>query len=380
MKRIALLALAILLPVMSLQAARSLAALEERAARRPNNANTWYDLTLRYCEEDSIVKAVESWKHLAGLDKELAGDFFILTKVATYMGVEPFFPQLVSDTAGEAPRFSPDGKWIVFQGVRNGRTNIGLMDIFGENFRWVTSADVSDDIQYNSPDFAGSASKLIYVVTTIDGTGRSNIVIHDLETDETNELFVDMMTDLESPRMFSENSPIVFSYFSPDTRSREIAVYDREEGELTELTHNIFTDQNPGYSNDGSDIIFATDQRLVFDIYSMNPQGSGKEREIEWLGYDIHPDLGDEDSRIVFASYRHGGKQLDIFFTDRDDDRVFPVTLSQAQDYFPDLSADGNWLAFMSTRSEDGRPRIYLVSLNQPVTVETLLEKVAEEN
>ncbi|MCK4334282.1 PD40 domain-containing protein [candidate division WOR-3 bacterium] len=368
MKRIAFLLMGVLFVAGSLQAKLSLASLEEKVARSPDNARAVYKLARRYCEDDSAVQAIETWKRLADLDLKLASDVFLRTKVAVYLGLEPFFPQPVSDSIAMTPRFSPDGRKIVFHSMKNGQ--IGSMDFSGENFRWITADD-----RYNAtPCFGGSRDQFFYIRSTADDTGME-LVYYNAEGGEPEVLLSGLSSLCETPDWVSNDLPVLFFYLSVDTKSGEIALYDRKTGELIELTHDAYMDRFPRYSSNGKLIVYADYRRLQPDIYIMNSRGKLVERVTDWPGRDIYPDFGDHNRKIAFVSDRNGGGQFDVFVCDRRTGEVIPVTYNERTDTTPDLSNDGNWLLFQSNRG-DGRPRTYIVSLNQPISAEQLLAEI----
>jgi Tol biopolymer transport system component len=368
-KRIAFLLMGVLLVAGGLQAKPSLASLEERVARSPDNARAVHKLARRYCEDDSAVQAIETWKRLADLDLKLASDVFLRTKVAVYLRVEPYFPEPVSDSIVMTPRFSPDTRKIVFHSMKNGQ--IGSMDFSGENYRWLTA----DDRYNTTPCFAGSGDQFFYTRTTADKTGMELVYYNAEGGGEPEALFSGFSKFFETPDWVSDESPVLFDYMSLDTKSMEIGLYDRKAGELIELTHDAYMDRFPRYSSNGKLIVYANFRRLQSDIYIMNTRGRVTERVTSWPGVDIYPDFGDHNRKIAFVSDRNGGGQLDVFVYDRRTGMVIPVTYNEKMDTAPDLSDDGNWLLFQSNRG-DGRPRTHIVSLNQPVSAEQLLAEI----
>lgn len=369
MKRIAFFLMGVLLVTGGLQAKASLASLEEKVARSPDNARAVYKLARRYCEDDSAVQAIETWKRLADLDLKLASDVFLRAKIAVYLGLEPFFPQPVSDSIAMTPRFSPDGRKIVFHSMKNGQ--IGTMDFSGENFSWITADD-----RYNvTPCFAGSRDQFFYIRRTADESGMELVYYNAEGGGDPEVLLGGLSSFFETPDWVSDELPVLFGYLSVDTKSGEIGLYDRKAGELIELTHNVYMDRFPRYSSNGKLIVYANYRRLQSDIYIMNTRGKLVERVTSWPGTDIYPDFGDHNRKIAFVSDRNGGGQFDVFVCDRRTGEVIPVTYNERTDTTPDLSNDGNWLLFQSNRG-DGRPRTYIVSLNQPISAEQLLAEI----
>jgi len=373
-KKITLTVMAIMIAVVALQAKPSITSLEEKLARNPKDAKALYELTRIYCEQDSVPQAVESWEKLAELDKKLAADVFLVTKVASYNGIEPFFPQLLTDTMAEFVKISSDGKRIVVQKVTNGRTNVAIMDLNGENYHWITTAGMNDNVEFLSPAFAGSNSSILYLKKMMDGSGME-LLYHDLNGGDSEVVFSNVAKYIDFPSW--GGNYIAFNYFSPDTKSLEIGLYNRNKGELIELTNNIYAENYPEFSSDGKEIVYVKNPALQEDIYIMNTKGKDIEQVTNWPGSDALPTFGDHNKKIAFISDRNGGGQYDIFIYDRKTKDIFPVTVNPARDITPALSEDGNWLIFESERG-DGAKRLYILSLNQPITVDKLLEKMAK--
>jgi hypothetical protein len=380
-KKLALPILGVLILSSTVLAKTTLSSLEERVARQPNNARAVYELTREYCRRDSAVQAVDSWKRLASLDTKLASDVFLRAKVAVYLGVEPFFPQLISDSAVEAARFSPDGRKLCFQVLQNSQYNVGTMNTFGGGeFRYMTKTSLG----CFGPCFAGSYDKFLYFREMVEGepgsaTASTQLIYNNTAGSGEEIVYTNPISGLESIDWVSDDKPILFSYVSVDTRTWEIGLYDRKAGELKELTKNYYSDKHPRYSSDGKLIVYIDDRQIDLEIRIMDTKGRIIENVAPGPGRDMLPAFGDHDRKVAFCSDRNGGNQFDIFVYDRKTKDVIPVTYNTVQDAFPDFSNDGNWIVFTSNRGQDSQSRLYLVSLNQPISIEDLLKKISEK-
>lgn len=374
MKKLALPVLGVLILSLSVSAKTNLSTLEEKVARQPNNTRAVYELTREYCRNDSVVQAIDSWKRLAALDTVLAADVFLRAKVAVYLGLEPFFPEVISDSSMEAARFSQDGKKICFQGLWNSQFNVGTMNTFGGGeFHYMTK---TQDGCYG-PCFAGSYDRFLYFRDIRGETSATTQLIYNNTAGAGEEvIYTNPVQGLESLDWMSDDKPILFSYVSIDTKTWEIGLYDKNKGELKELTKNYFSDKHPRYSSDGKYIVYIDDRLIDWEIRIMDTKGKIVENVAPGSGRDMLPAFGANDSKVVFCSDRNDGKQFDIFVYDRKTKDVIPVTYDPGQDAFPDFSKDGNWIVFTSTRGQDGTSKPYLVSLNQPISIESLLGKI----
>jgi Tol biopolymer transport system component len=69
------------------------------------------------------------------------------------------------------PQYSPDGKKIVFSGVRNGQTDLFIYQSIGNNFTQLTN-DPFDDVQ---PQFIDQATRVIFSSNRTDDTLRKDV-------------------------------------------------------------------------------------------------------------------------------------------------------------------------------------------------------------
>ena len=134
-------------------------------------------------------------------------------------------PVQLTDAAGisEAPHFHPDGTEILFKSDRSGRFDIYLMNVDGSNLRRLTNSGVDDFDPSWSPD----------------------------------------------------GTQIVFSSQRVQPDREDIWIMDRNGDNETRLLFNNVWDWHPVFSTDGSQIIFTSDRDGSYDLFRMNPNGTG---------------------------------------------------------------------------------------------------------
>jgi len=109
-------------------------------------------------------------------------------------------------------------------------------------------------------------------------------------------------------------------------------------------------------------ILFASDRDTPgsFEIYSMNPDGSGVSRLTNSPGQDFSPAWSPDGKRIAFVSLRSDAFG-EIYVMNADGTGVQRVTNSAGIDGAPTWSKDGKQIAFMSTR-QDPQGDIYVMN------------------
>lgn len=158
----------------------------------------------------------------------------------------------------------------------------------------------------------------------------------------------------------------------------DIYVMNIDGSGLRQLTHDLGYDGGPWWSPDGRQIVYRafhpqTDsavavykgllaQRLVrpnkMDLWIMNADGSDQ-RQITKLGAaSFGPSWTPDGKRIIFSSNHHTDPKLgnfDLFLVNPDGSGLEQVTTGQTFDGFPMFSPDGNKLVWASNR-HDAKP------------------------
>ncbi len=97
-------------------------------------------------------------------------------------------------------------------------------------------------------------------------------------------------------------------------------------------------------------ILFHTNRDGNFEIYSMNPDGSGMTNLTEDSGQDAYPAWSPDRSKVAFASNRRlGGDSYEIWVMNADGSNQTRLTTNDASgsgDFLPDWKPDGTEILF----------------------------------
>ena len=105
-------------------------------------------------------------------------------------------------------------------------------------------------------------------------------------------------------------------------------------------------------------IAFASDRDGDFEIYVMNPDGSGQTRITNEPTDDLSPVWSADGERLAFVSYRDGNAE--IYVMNSTGGNVTRLTNNPADDLDPAWSPDGRLIAFTSGR--DNTDEIYVMN------------------
>jgi len=112
-----------------------------------------------------------------------------------------------------------------------------------------------------------------------------------------------------------------------------------------------------GGSGGGQRIIFTSniDEASNFEVYSMNPDGTGITRLTNNSAFDASAVWSPDGKRVAFVSNRYKpGAGADIFVMNADGTNVVRLTNGSGLNTFPTWSKDGKQIAFASTRAVAG--------------------------
>lgn len=288
------------------------------------------------------------------------------------------------------PRFSPDGEHVVFKSDRDGGENLWILSLDGADTVQLTRGDHDD---YVSPEWTPDGD---YVVATKDGKlhlwhregGAGVQLVEEPEALRT----VGAAFGPEERYVWFGGRMAQGSLYNNGMDLYQLAVYDRETGEISGRSDRWGGAFRPALSPDGRWLVYAS--RHIADTgLRLRDLRTGEERWLAWpvqrddqesrAGRDVYMGMSfTPDSREVVASY--GGKiwrvpvdgsdPVEVPFRVEVDLPVGPVvdfsypiedtptfTAKQIRDAVP--SPDGERLAFTAMQElwvmdwPDGEPR-----------------------
>ena len=133
---------------------------------------------------------------------------------------------------------------------------------------------------------------------------------------------------------------------------QHIFVANRDGSNAIALTSGEYDNNNPSWSNDGSQLVFASNRSGDWEIYRMNMDGSSVQNLTNSPDSDDeYPDWSPTGTEIVFMSNRDG--DWDIYLMDNNGDELRNLTINfPGTEQYPDWSIDGRRIVFASNRNE----------------------------
>jgi Tol biopolymer transport system component len=131
----------------------------------------------------------------------------------------------------------------------------------------------------------------------------------------------------------------------------------KETGSTGETQYKLLYDPPSGGSPENiGKILFASDDGKTtnadYDLYTINPDGSGKTRLTNFGKFIDHPVWSPEHSRITYSAHVDEGNTDKIFIMTADGSEKRQLTFGTSRDKFPTWSPDGKQIAYISYQND----------------------------
>ena len=150
----------------------------------------------------------------------------------------------------------------------------------------------------------------------------------------------------------------------------DIYAMDPDGTGVTQLTTTAANERSPSYSPDGSRIYFDSDASGYRNIYVMNADGSNPVRLTTTVGQtgDAAPSVSPDGAKIAFHTDRTGNYEIHVIASDGSGETNITNTVGPNENY-PRWSPDGQSIVFSTTR--DGNTELYVMDADgqNPVNV-----------
>ncbi len=197
---------------------------------------------------------------------------------------------------------------------------------------------------FEAPNWTPDGSSLIYN-TSGRAEGRGRLIRFNLATRQG--------TPIETGSSNRNNNDHVLSFDGTmlgisDQSAGQSAIYTVPVGggapkRITPLTPSYLH----GWSPDGRTLVYTGGRDKEFDIYSIPADGSGAEVKLtDFKGLDDGPEFTPDGKYLYFNSVRSGSMQIWRMKPDGKDPEQ--LTNDGWNNWFPHVSPDGQWVAFIS--------------------------------
>jgi Tol biopolymer transport system component len=291
------------------------------------------------------------------VDASWAGPRRIWTVDTRGLNAQQMTTDVSEAVAHYRPRWSPDGRKIVFQNQESTKFDVRMADVRTKEIEWVTN-DVPRDIHpawssdgrfiYFSSDRGGGLN-LWRIPVSAEGktsgkaqqvtTGAGQDVDTAVSRDGKRLAFTILKINADLWRV-----PVSPETGKPDDEPREVVATTRE-------------DSRGAWSSDGRQIAFNSDRAGDMNIWIAPVEGVAARQLTRGPGGDFQPNWSPDGSRIAFFSSRSGN--ADIWTVDVASGKLAQLTRAPSIEINPFFSPNGTSIAYQS--DETGRSEVWMM-------------------
>ena len=272
-------------------------------------------------------------------------------------------PQQISTDVSEdighvRPRWSTDGKRIVFQNIERTRFNIRMVDMDGRKMTWIIN-----DLNNNLNPVWSHGNEFVYFSSDRGGgynVWRVGVSAAGEPVGQPQQVTTGAGQDVELA-ISSDGKRLGFSVLKQNAdlwRLPVSPVNGKPSGEPEQIISTTREDSRGSLSPDGSRIAFNSDRAGEMNIWLYTLADRSTRQLTRGAGGDFQPTWSPDGKQIVFFSSRTGN--ADIWRIDLDRGSLTQLTSDAATDINPFYSPDGKLIAYQSDRT--GRTEIWLMN------------------
>ena len=254
---------------------------------------------------------------------------------------------------GEAGYFDTQIAFVSERGPKTQRNKrLAIMDYDGANVQYLTSGAFIT----LSPRFSPNGKHLIF---TSYQTGRPSVYRMDIATRDTYRIWnADDMTF--APRFSPFGDKILISIALGG--NTDIFQIDVQSGQQTRLTNSSAIDTSPSYSPDGEYIVFESDRSGSQQLYVKKLPNGSISRISKGPGRYGTPVWSPRGDYIAFTKQLNGFFHIGVMQTNGTEERILSKSFL---DEAPAWAPNGRVLLFFRDQpGEDGGPSLYTVDIS----------------
>lgn len=228
----------------------------------------------------------------------------------------------------QSPAWSPDGKRIAYVGERDGRTELRVARVDGDQDT-VVSPNLSE---VGAPEWSPDGMKIAFVATIKD---KLRVLVANLDSGA-----VGVVTDGAGgefgPTWSPDGSAIVYVQSGSRTEGVNLRIVRIGSPTSAALTSGGYTNSQPLFSPDGTKVLYlsnSSSQGGTMNVHVMNADGAGVSNLTRWEHADLSATWSSDGRHVFFMSFRDWPGQ--IYRVEADGKDLQRLTYSNAQDGFP---------------------------------------------
>jgi TolB protein len=259
------------------------------------------------------------------------------------------------------PRWSRDGRRILFQSNESGRWQIYIMDKDGKNIRQLTNDPSNNNFLDWSPD-----NKRIAFVS--DRSGNEEIFLMDASGAHQKQLTFTHARNIH-PYWSPKGDKIFFNSTRDNASAFEIYEMDPEGGQVQRITNSADDETCARLSPSGNQLVFLkNNQHGLDDVFIMDLKNFSQQNITNTGTTDGWPCWSPGGNKILYSAREDGRYKLFVYDVATKANKKLTDPPSPSYDARASISRDGKKIVF--NRQVDGPKNtigIYVLNLDQAI-------------
>ncbi len=258
-----------------------------------------------------------------------------------------------SRITGESGYFDSRVAFVSERGPKDARQKrLAIMDYDGANVQFLTGAQHL----VLAPRFSPDGRQILY---TSYETGFPRIYVMDIATLRRRVLAEREGNMSFAPRFSPDGQSVVFS--AETSGNTDLFVLNLRTGASLRLTSDAAIETAPSFSPDGSQVVFESDRTGAPQIYKMSARGGTAQRVSRGEGRYGTPVWSPRGDLIAFTKQTQGRFHIGVMRTDGTEERLLTGAFL---DEGPTWSPNGRVVMFTrETQGERGVPTLYSIDI-----------------
>jgi Tol biopolymer transport system component len=203
------------------------------------------------------------------------------------------------------------------------------------------------DYIIEAPNWTQDGKVLVY-------NSQGKMFTYELATGQIKEIDTGFAIDCNNDHVLSpDNSQLAISHFTNDDATSRIYILPLEGGSPI-----LITEKGPsylhGWSPDAERLAYCAERDGQYDIYTISVDGGPETQLTDEPGLDDGPEYAPSGEHIWFNSTRTGLMQ--IWRMRADGSNPTHMVKEDANCWFPHVSPDGKWVAYIAYGKDDVEP------------------------
>jgi len=257
------------------------------------------------------------------------------------------------------PRWSKDGKRILFQTNESGKWQLYIMDESGKNIKQITK----DSSNNNFMDWSPDDKKIAFVS---DRTGNEEIFVTDINGEHQKQLTFTHARNIH-PYWSPKGDKIFFNSTCDDPAAFEIYVMKADGSNIKRITHSADDETCATLSPSGNQLVYLKNNAHgLDDVFIMDLKNSAEQNITNTPTTDGWPCWLPGGNKILYSAREDGRYKLFIYDLQNKTNKRLTDPPPPSYDARATVSTDGKKIVF--NRQIDGIKNtigIYILHLNQ---------------